>query len=162
MATEVAQLREAAQLKGDGIAVTLADGIARRCVFDFEALYRLEEAAGTLQAWLDEAGDGGYQKRKLWAVTVGLEAGLYRYADPRMQEDPRYLPTKLLRRQLVFRDMDAYLDAVTEAFWQAMGQPDEAVDPKAEADSSAAPSPGATSTPLPLSDSAAATTSSGA
>lgn len=153
---------EAAQVHGGAVLVTLADQVPRKCVFDFEALYRLEEAAGTLQAWLDETGEGGYSKRKLWAVTLGLQCSLWRYSEPQLVEDPRFLPTARVRQSLKFADMTTYLDAVMEAFWLAVGPASpEGADPKAPAPAEGA-SPGPTSTASPSSDLAAPMPSSGA
>jgi hypothetical protein len=153
---------EAAQVHGGTVLVTLADEVPRKLAFDFEALYRLEEGAGTLQVWLDETGEGGYGRRKLWAVVLGLQCGLWRYSEPQLQEDPRFLPTARVRRLCNFQQMTTYLDAVMEAFWLAVGPPGEvAADPKAPAPAEGA-SPGPSSTASHSSDLVAPTPSSGA
>ncbi len=143
-------MSDATRLRGDGVVITMADGAPERIVFDFDALCELEELFGSLAAFTTQLQVGS-RSAIVTTVAKGVTAGLRHLPEPPSVQD--------VRRRLDSRRINEYLDAVDEAFYDAMPEPrpSEGKDSGETTDS-----PGATSTTSAPSDSVAATASSGA
>lgn len=137
-----------ARLLADGVKVTLGDGQEYEFRFGFKALLRVEDEFGSLQAFLDVIQDPDFAQRRLNPIYTGLLCALTHYGRPDSEWAALF----------DFRQMQAYLTAISQAFRQAMPepQPGEAAAPAETA------SPGASSTTVPPSVGAAQMVSSGA
>lgn len=92
--------------------VTLADGVARKLVFDIEALVVIEDLTGSLSAY-SEGLVRGLRGRAMKSVRAGLIAGLS-YLQGQEALTP-YRITQMMR----FDDLKDYIEAL-DAAWAEM------------------------------------------
>jgi hypothetical protein len=146
---------EATKLRALGVEVTLADGKRYPLRFDFEALYIIEEeftdGLDELVARLSpkDPKKQGWTPGRVKAIGTAMEAALIHTGMSRVK----------IRKLLEFKQIIIYLEALIDAFNQAMPEVDESARPKAAG--SAADSPGNSSTTSAPSDTGARTRRSG-
>lgn len=136
-------ISEAVRLLAPGVDVTLG-GKTYPLIFDFEALCLIEEEMGGLDVFAQRLLD---KKQRLRTVRAGMVAALAHTGMRRAE----------IVKQLEYANTTRYLAAMTEAFVQALPEPDP--DPKAEGSPNG--SHGGTTTTSPRSSLAAAIESSG-
>ena len=138
-------ISEAERLRAPGVDVTLA-GKVYPLIFDFEALCLLEDEMGGLDVFAQRLADN---KQRLRTVRAGMVAALAHTGMSRPE----------IVAKLEYNKVRLYLEAMTEAFIQALPEPDPNESPKAPGSPNG--SPGDAITTSPRSPSGAAIASSG-
>lgn len=135
---------EAVRLLAPGVDVTL-QGRTYPLIFDFEALCALEEEMGGLDVFAQRLSDN---KQRLRTVRAGMVAALAHTGMTRAE----------IVSKLEYNHAGRYLNAMTEAFIQALPEPEPSDSPNSRGSSD---SPGDATTTSPPSSSGAPIASSG-